>query len=226
MKFPHIILFVVSLLFCFEADAKKEKRNSPSLDEVEESLKAAGDSHYPASMKIKKIGHVEAGDAYYHVFNLIPKHSSDDYAEGRTIIFNNSLQYMGYYEYPARKCFDYKIQTWRGADIPVSKEGPWDKWLREEGGYYENPITGDSTDSPRKTVVYEFIRASGYPNKPTEKDMRTWTYDRDSSTFRAAFAFQTERYRVYMRAENEAGIREYWIKGLSREDLKYIKEQK
>lgn len=94
MKRIFTTALILALVLGIAHDGFAKKR-VPSKRDVERELLKLGGEHSPEGMKIREVGSIEVGDdMYFHVFSG----RLEDDAGYHLIIFDNTPQYVGYYQ--------------------------------------------------------------------------------------------------------------------------------
>lgn len=195
-----------------------EKKNPPrNTKAVEKILEEAGPEHMPEKMRISKVGPVEVGETYFHVYCGTTK--KDGY---RIIFFNNTPKYLGYYatEYEPVDYEEGAILFDTGDSdnysvMRISAKGPGEKASIEGAGSVKfvkapvpKPTEVKSADG--STVVAEY---------------RTWTITLKGKKipFRAIY-IKTEKGTIFLKDEKRGIEKGFPASSLSKEDLEYVKQ--
>jgi len=222
-----VVLILVLLLLGISAQAR-EKKNVPRDKDVEAALKDAGPGHFPEDMKIYKVGSIEAGETYYHVFCGQLKKGGY-----RVIIMDNNGKYLGYYfsEYEPTDYEEGAVLLDDGSSdyftLPIGKKGPTDK-VYIDGvltKFVKNPKNTSNAKNSVESKTSGTVTAVTTEKKPAKPEYREWTITHHGRKVRVrAIYVKTVVGNVFLKSESNGVTKPFPLSALSKEDQAYVKQ--
>jgi len=206
--------------------AKSVKKNQPkNTRAAEAAVKEAGGDHFPAKMKIRKIGSMKVGETYYHIFSGVLKGGGY-----HAIVFDNVPNYIGYYklEYTPDNVEDgaILIDTGNSDDegntdyerIRISEKGPAPN-PRIDGVLCKFVPVPEKKDKKVTTN-----KGTADPNAPV---FREWAISYKGRVIKVRAVYVSQTFgKVTLRAEASGKENSFAISSLSDADKAYIKTLK
>ena len=207
-----LVTFIINIQPAFS-----EKKNPPKNDDViEESLKLAGDTHFPEKFKFDDIGTIEHEETYYHSYI-----GYNDDGTYRVIFFDNKQQYLGYYN------VDYE---------PVDYEDSVVLLDDESDGFFSVRL---GKDGPNDAILIDGIKTTFIRNKKIDKKeeaikekqiekpqiiYRNWTIKRGgkSYTYECIFVKKVGS-KIFLKEKSRGKTLPFSETELSNDDISYLK---
>lgn len=228
MKKQLGLLIVFALLVGMSAKAE-EKKNMPKPEAVATELKAVGGEHYPAKMKVSKVGSVKVDETFYHAY-------SGSLNEGgyHVILVDNKGNYLGFYP-----CEFEPVDVEEGAvlldsgnsdsegnttyfKVPVGKDGPADK-IRVDGtpvAFVKVPKKDAKPGATENVSPTATAAAAG----PIQPEYREWTITRGGKSIPARALYVKEASgKVFLKSEGNGMTASFSLQELSDADRDYLK---
>jgi len=207
-----LVTFIINIQPAFS-----EKKNPPKNDDViEESLKLAGDTHFPEKFKFDDIGTIEHEETYYHSYI-----GYNDDGTYRVIFFDNKQQYLGYYN------VDYE---------PVDYEDSVVLLDDESDGFFSVRL---GKDGPNDAILIDGVKTTFIRNKKIDKKeeaikekqiekpqiiYRNWTIKRGgkSYTYECIFVKKVGS-KIFLKEKSRGKTLPFSETELSNDDISYLK---
>ena len=207
-----LVTFIINIQSVFS-----EKKNPPKNDDViEESLKLAGDTHFPEKFKFDDIGTIEHEETYYHSYI-----GYNDDGTYRVIFFDNKQQYLGYYN------VDYE---------PVDYEDSVVLLDDESDGFFSVRL---GKDGPNDAILIDGVKTTFIRNKKIDKKeeaikekqiekpqiiYRNWTIKRGgkSYTYECIFVKKVGS-KIFLKEKSRGKTLPFSETELSNDDISYLK---
>ena len=207
-----LVTFIINIQPAFS-----EKKNPPKNDDViEESLKLAGDTHFPEKFKFDDIGTIEHEETYYHSYI-----GYNDDGTYRVIFFDNKQQYLGYYN------VDYEPVDYEDSAVLLDDESD---------GFFSVRL---GKDGPNDAILIDGIKTTFIRNKKIDKKeeaikekqiekpqiiYRNWTIKRGgkSYTYECIFVKKVGS-KIFLKEKSRGKTLPFSETELSNDDISYLK---
>ena len=207
-----LVTFIINIQSVFS-----EKKNPPKNDDViEESLKLAGDTHFPEKFKFDDIGTIEHEETYYHSYI-----GYNDDGTYRVIFFDNKQQYLGYYN------VDYEPVDYEDSAVLLDDEsdGFFSVRLGKDGPNDAILIDGIKTTFIRNKKIDN--KEEAIKEKQIEKPQiiyRNWTIKRGgkSYTYECIFVKKVGS-KIFLKEKSRGKTLPFSETELSNDDISYLK---
>ena len=207
-----LVTFIINIQPAFS-----EKKNPPKNDDViEESLKLAGDTHFPEKFKFDDIGTIEHEETYYHSYI-----GYNDDGTYRVIFFDNKQQYLGYYN------VDYEPVDYEDSAVLLDDESD---------GFFSVRL---GKDGPNDAILIDGVKTTFIRNKKIDKKeeaikekqiekpqiiYRNWTIKRGgkSYTYECIFVKKVGS-KIFLKEKSRGKTLPFSETELSNDDISYLK---
>mgnify|MGYP001285580243 CR=1 FL=1 len=207
-----LVTFIINIQPAFS-----EKKNPPKNDDViEESLKLAGDTHFPEKFKFDDIGTIEHEETYYHSYI-----GYNDDGTYRVIFFDNKQQYLGYYN------VDYEPVDYEDSAVLLDDEsdGFFSVRLGKDGPNDAILIDGIKTTFIRNKKINK--KEEAIKEKQIEKPQiiyRNWTIKRGGKSYNYECIFVKKvGSKIFLKEKSRGKTLPFSETELSNDDISYLK---
>jgi len=221
-------LLLAGLATSANAESKREKKNEPkNRNVVAETVKAAGEKHFPEKMKIRDIGSIKMEKTYYHIYCGTLKKGGY-----HVIIFDNKPEYLGFYFIEQYEPSGYEDGGAKEGAVLIDLGNGNEEKIRIKQDGPTDQATIDGVKSYFVKVPEKKVKAFEKPKEEgaegaLKPEFREWTITLGSQKLKVRAIYVSQTFgKVKLRAEASGKENEFAISSISKEDREYIKQFK